>query len=323
MEILKGESIIACAKEDLIALSPDEQIAQLEQIENQKALVEQRVAVSGDTSAKVVLEISNPSQDSESRISSLEAYVESSPSDPIANLHFIYSCAASANSPVCNDEAVSRAIASANGNSVVWAAIAQLRVSQNDLSGAAVAMRNAASSNMFEDFYGAYLDNIRNHVPIEENEPTISRLEKTLSISNLANRFTGRNLLSLASFCSEAGSTDTDVANACIQFGSIAAEKSSTLVTKMAALALLAATHNALGNESESESFNIEATNLNKMVSDQSLHSAFNLMSFDDNLADSWFHMLTVEGEEVAMEYIVTEATALSQDPSYDPCPVN
>lgn len=238
----------------------------------------------------------------------------------MATVHLLSKCLENSDHPRCNIEIERMAIATDGGNGVIWSMVSAFRALKGDSYGAMTAMRQASTSPEFYDYYPIYVEIFNNSIPLADESFQSFLKQGLIPYAGFINL---NNTMSISDFCGESAADDSNVANACLNFGIRMQQQSSSMIGSAIGSALQEISYRALGEIEEAnriDEFFRSQSSIRFGINTNEFGKAGALMTHDENLQEYWIQSWIEDGEFVAANNLIAEAKRLTADPDYKPC---
>lgn len=253
-------------------------------------------------------------------IQSLAQLAEQFPESGFVLAELISACFNDGSSDACTDRALSAAVGSQHDNGIIWAELAMLRASRDDLFGANQALQRAINAADFDDYFSlqiAVLDSAA-----LEQEP-MSKLTTGFRSFRYADTSIGYPIdYSPSHFCAEHVQDNPLIAESCLGYGERLAAEADTTLGRLIGYAIQEVTFQALGNSEAVTRMQLAASQQRDINYDsaRSSYSHTGLMSYDESLAEFWLQSLIDNGEPATLGIMSNEIDRRLADPAYRPC---
>ncbi len=239
--------------------------------------------------------------------------VDNHPNSEIANYFLVSHCISSND---CEEAIFENAIEQDPYNGALWKLIALRNASQGKVEETLAALNKQISAANYKTYWG-------DATHLYEQALAEIGMADFLPRQVMAIGFSAALSLPPAGpifkFCQQHSQSRADIAEACLKFGETQFHSGDNMLEQSLGLSLQKSIYEQLGNFEKAN----KIENDKKSFSDAMGHlsMAANLAMVDNDLNQYWWENIILYGETKALELTFIEATRLSSDPDYNPCP--
>lgn len=251
------------------------------------------------------------------QIDKLRQLTKKYPSDKLINYHFLNACAANIDNVNCSEDNLKRAIKVDNSNGFIWGIIANIYLSKSNIEKAIDALERSASAPLFEDFRSQRISLFTNAL----RQSGILKIQALMTAIGFDAAIALNGITEIIQFCNQNdGKTREDIAQVCLNYGKRLERDGGTMLSHGIGLSLQKIVHKLLNDDVSLNKVEIKRNNFNKALSE--VYTDPDLFTYDESFQDYWLLTMQNYNELETMRILKKEATRLTSDPNYTPCPI-